>query len=41
MDIQEILAFSALIIAIDFLLKKFIWKPKSKKSCGSEDCGCH
>ncbi|MBC7438549.1 MAG: FeoB-associated Cys-rich membrane protein [Flavobacterium sp.] len=41
MEIQEILAFSALIIAIGFLLKKFIWKPKSKKGCGDGDCGCH
>jgi hypothetical protein len=41
MDIQEILAFSALGIALAFLIKKFFWKKKSKKNCGDDDCGCH
>jgi large-conductance mechanosensitive channel len=41
MDVQEILAFIILAIAIGFLLKKFIWKKKNKKSCGEDDCGCH
>ncbi|MGK4566618.1 FeoB-associated Cys-rich membrane protein [Flavobacterium sp. 3HN19-14] len=39
--IQEILALSALAIAIFFLSKKFFFKKKSKKNCGSDDCGCH
>ncbi|MHA7841743.1 MAG: FeoB-associated Cys-rich membrane protein [Winogradskyella sp.] len=41
--IQNILVFSALLIAIGFLARKFIWKPKksSSKTCGTDDCGCH
>jgi len=41
--IQNILAFTAVGVAIFFLIKKFIWKkPSSKKSCGGDDsCGCH
>ncbi|WPR72183.1 FeoB-associated Cys-rich membrane protein [Flavobacterium sp. NG2] len=40
---QEFLAFSALAIALAFLIKKFFWKKKqkSKKDCGGDDCGCH
>jgi len=42
MDIQEIIAFSALGIALAFLLKKFfLKKKKSDKNCGDDDCGCH
>ncbi|HLA55821.1 MAG TPA: hypothetical protein VK623_06955 [Flavobacterium sp.] len=39
--IQQIIAFTALALAIFFLAKKFFWKKKSKKDCGSDDCGCH
>ncbi|WP_142784372.1 FeoB-associated Cys-rich membrane protein [Changchengzhania lutea] len=42
--LQNILAFSALIVAVGFLVAKFIWKPKKKssKACGGDDgCGCH
>lgn len=41
--IQNLLVFSALVLALVFLIKKFFWKkPKSKKSCGSDNgCGCH
>ena len=40
--IQNILVFAALGIAILFLVKKYLWKkPKSKKACGTTDCGCH
>jgi membrane protein implicated in regulation of membrane protease activity len=40
--IQEILAFTALGIALVFLFRKFIFKSnKSKKKCGNEDCGCN
>ncbi|MDI1305006.1 MAG: FeoB-associated Cys-rich membrane protein [bacterium] len=41
MDIQEIIAFLALAIAVAFLIRKFFWKKKSKKNCGDDDCGCH
>ncbi|MDP5158542.1 MAG: FeoB-associated Cys-rich membrane protein [Flaviramulus sp.] len=41
--IQNILVFSALGIAILFLVKKYLFKkPVSKKACGGNDgCGCH
>ncbi|MBV7270136.1 FeoB-associated Cys-rich membrane protein [Winogradskyella luteola] len=43
--IQNILVFSALGVALLFLVRKFMWKPKklkSTKACGSDDgCGCH
>jgi hypothetical protein len=42
MDIQEIIAFAALGIALAFLFKKFfLKKKKSEKNCGDDDCGCH
>jgi hypothetical protein len=41
MDIQEILAYTALGIAVAFLIKKFLIKKKQDKNCGSNDCGCH
>lgn len=42
-DIQSILVYIALGIAIGFLVWKFILpKKKSKKSCGNgNDCSCH
>ena len=42
MNLQQILVYITLAFAIGFLLKKFFWKKKSKKSgsCGG-DCGCH
>ncbi len=41
--IQNILVFSALVLAIGFLLKKFFFKSsKTKNDCGGDDnCGCH
>ncbi|WP_368738868.1 FeoB-associated Cys-rich membrane protein [Escherichia coli] len=27
--------------AIFFLVRKFFWKKKKGKNCGSDDCGCH
>ena len=39
--IQEIIAFVLLGIALFFLVKKYFWKKKSDKNCGSDDCGCH
>jgi hypothetical protein len=42
MNIQEILTYTALVIAIGFLIKKFFFKKnKSAKNCGNDDCGCH
>ena len=38
---QEIIAFITLGIAIAFLIKKFFFKKKKSKNCGSDDCGCH
>lgn len=40
MEIQEIIAFSILGIAIAFLIKKYFWKKKSDKNCGGGNCGC-
>ena len=40
--IQNILAFSAIGFALLYLAKKFVWKKaKTKKTCGTDDCGCH
>lgn len=41
MDFQEIIAFVLLGIALVFLYNKFFGKKKTKKNCGSDDCGCH
>jgi hypothetical protein len=38
---QEIIAFIALGIATAFLIKKFFFKKKKAKNCGTDDCGCH
>lgn len=39
--IQEIIAFTILGFAVAFLIKKFFFKAKKKKDCGSgTDCGC-
>lgn len=41
--LQNILAISALVVALVYLVFKFIWKPKKMgaKNCGTDDCGCH
>jgi large-conductance mechanosensitive channel len=41
MNIQEIIAFTILGFAVYYLIRKFIFKKKSKKNCGTDDCGCH
>jgi large-conductance mechanosensitive channel len=41
MTIQEILAFITLAFAAFFLVKKFFFKKKVSKNCGSGDCACH
>jgi len=38
--IQNIFVFSAVLMAIGFLIKKFFWKKKVKKACGTDECGC-
>jgi len=38
--IQEIIAFSILVLAFAFLIRKFFFKKKSNKNCGNGDCGC-
>ncbi|RIA08315.1 attachment p12 family protein [Flavobacteriaceae bacterium MAR_2010_72] len=41
--LQNVLAITALILALGFIVAKFIWKPKKKKGngCGEDNCGCH
>jgi hypothetical protein len=42
--IQNILVFTAILLAVSFLAKKIFWKKKQdpKKTCGNnDDCGCH
>lgn len=39
--IQRLLPFILLVLALVFLLRKFVFK-KKKKSCGTDGgCGCH
>lgn len=40
--LQTILIITIVGMAIGFLVRKFIWKPKksNSKSCGSGGCGC-
>jgi hypothetical protein len=40
MDFQEILAFSALAIALGFLIKNSFLKKKNLMEIGNGDCGC-
>ena len=42
--IQNILVFITLGLALIYLIRKFVWKPKktAAKACGGDDgCGCH
>ncbi|MDO6595985.1 FeoB-associated Cys-rich membrane protein [Oceanihabitans sp. 2_MG-2023] len=39
--IQNILAFSSVLLALAFIIKKFFYKKKAKKACGTDDCSCH
>ncbi|KAB1156987.1 FeoB-associated Cys-rich membrane protein [Flavobacterium luteum] len=41
MSFQEIVVFIIVGFALAYLIRKFIWKPKSNKNCGNDDCGCH
>jgi F0F1-type ATP synthase membrane subunit b/b' len=40
--IQNIFIALIGLLALAFLIKKFVWSPKKKnsKSCGSDGCGC-
>lgn len=38
--VQEILAYAILALAVAFLVRKFFFKRKKGKDCGSGDCGC-
>ncbi len=38
---QNIIVFTILGFALFYLAKKFFWKKKSDKACGTDDCGCH
>jgi len=49
-DIQNILVYITLFIAVAFLVKKFFFpkflfsstkKNKPSKACGQDGCGCH
>nr|WP_299666739.1 FeoB-associated Cys-rich membrane protein [uncultured Polaribacter sp.] len=37
---QEILVYLFVVIALFFLVKKYVFPPKKKGGCGT-DCGCH
>ncbi|MBQ0788369.1 MAG: FeoB-associated Cys-rich membrane protein [Oceanihabitans sp.] len=39
--IQDILVFSTVLLAVAFIVKKYFYKKKNKKACGTDDCGCH
>ncbi|AEH00995.1 hypothetical protein Lacal_1147 [Lacinutrix sp. 5H-3-7-4] len=39
--LQNIIVLAILAFALSFLFKKYIWKKKAKKACGTDDCGCH
>ncbi|WGK65715.1 hypothetical protein [Croceiramulus getboli] len=45
--LQTILTLITFLLAVGYLVTKFIWKPaflkgkKSGKGCGEDDCGCH
>jgi hypothetical protein len=41
MNFQEIGVYIVVLLAVGFLVIKYIWKPKPKKNCGNDDCGCH
>ncbi|MGC6432359.1 MAG: FeoB-associated Cys-rich membrane protein [Jejuia sp.] len=40
--LQNTLVFTSVALAALFLFKKFFWKkPKPKKACGNDSCGCN
>ncbi|MDX1350146.1 MAG: FeoB-associated Cys-rich membrane protein [Putridiphycobacter sp.] len=38
---QNLIVYILFLGAIVYLFYQFFGKKKSKKSCGSESCGCH
>ncbi|MFC4635046.1 hypothetical protein ACFO3O_14085 [Dokdonia ponticola] len=45
-QLQNILVFAIFLIAMGYLISKFVWTPpflkrKSKDGCGDGHCGCH
>ncbi|HNQ27604.1 MAG TPA: FeoB-associated Cys-rich membrane protein [Aquaticitalea sp.] len=40
MDFQEVIVYVILGLAVAYLLKKFVFKPKKKNCGGGENCGC-
>ncbi len=40
--IQTVLVILTASLALGFLVRKYLWKPKAKpsKGCGSSGCGC-
>jgi len=44
---QNILVLAIFLLAVGYLVTKFIWKPaflggkSNSKACGKDDCGCH
>jgi len=39
MELQEIIIYIVLALAVFFLARKFFWKKKNDKNCGG-GCGC-
>ncbi|UOB15971.1 FeoB-associated Cys-rich membrane protein [Abyssalbus ytuae] len=40
--LQHILVYITVLLALVFLIKKFLLpKKKTSKTCGKDDCGCH
>jgi chromate transport protein ChrA len=41
--LQTILVIITVGLAVWFLVRKFVWKPKKSNSdsCSKDDCGCH
>ncbi|PJR03317.1 FeoB-associated Cys-rich membrane protein [Avrilella dinanensis] len=37
---QDIIVYVLLIIAVAFLLRKFVFKKKGKGGCDNGNCGC-
>ncbi len=41
---QTVFVILTFIVAVGFLVKKFIWNPNASKNkkgtCGGKDCGC-
>jgi membrane protein implicated in regulation of membrane protease activity len=41
MDIQEIIAFVILALAVAYLLRKYFLRRKKQLVIAADDCGCH